>query len=136
MPRDLMLSVDTAWGTRPHHIEVIHTIDAGAPCYILKLVPAGEPRQGITPVNDPLRFGFYGGDWWRIEGDWEDQAALDRLTLDPAWGLRNHHRVKPLPRFAGGGRFSPGLKLIICDKDDPRRFGSFRNSTWRLEGDE
>lgn len=135
MPLDLTLSVAPEWGVRTHHLYVARTIDAGAPAYVLRLVPAGAPNDGFAPVADPLRFGFYQGDWWRLEGDHEDNAGPDLLTLDPVWGLRNHHSIIPLRHYAGS-RLMPGLKLIITEPDDPRRFGTFRNSTWRLAGDE
>lgn len=131
----LTLTVDTAWGARPHHIEPVRTIADAAPCYMVRIAPAGDPSEDIMPVADYRRFGFYQGDWWRIVEDREDWAGPDLLSVDPIWGLRNHYSIAPTRRYAGAN-LMPALKLIICDANDPRRFGRYRNSTWRIEGDE
>ncbi len=133
MSLDLSLTVDAFWGARSHYLEPVRRYVDGAPCYCLDLVRAGDKSEEIDGVNDYRRFGFYNRDWWRFDHDWEDWAEADLLAVSPVWGLRNHW-VSVVRRHEGM-KLTPFLKLVICDADDPRRFGTYRGSTWRIEGD-
>ncbi len=121
---DATLRVDSFWCDRAHFLEPVRTYDAGAPCYILPLV--------LSSVDSFDRFGFYAGEWWALKAPVNDDT--DRAYVDPRWCARDHY-IEVTRRFTGAGRV-PALKLLICDKDDPRRFCAYRGSTWRLEGDQ
>ncbi|MEC3910090.1 hypothetical protein U5A82_06250 [Sphingobium sp. CR2-8] len=64
-------------------------------------------------VDDPNRFGFLNGTWWKLEGANFEQPATAKRTFHDAMG---------------------GYTLTECDAQDPDKVFYMHGTNWKREG--